>query len=145
MAGLRNLPSGQAQVLAVARSTFNANYAASGIAGRQAQATTLDTSITQTLTGNMQLNVSATVPINTFFLRVLPQWRTMSVRSTGQATRARVIMSIVLDRSGSMAGNGGDQALPPAVSSFVNHFDDVLDRAAMVSFASHSRPFDVAM
>jgi Flp pilus assembly protein TadG len=145
MAGARNLPYGQPQALAVARSTFNLNYASSGIAGRQAQAPALTTTITQTATGNLQLNVSASVPVHTFFLRVLPRWRTMTVGATGQATRARVILSVVLDRSGSMNGNGGAQALPPAVASFIDHFDDVLDQAAMVSFASHSRAFDVAM
>lgn len=145
MAGIRNLPQGQAQALAIARSTFNANFATSGIGGRQAQSPTLTTTITQTLTGSLQLNITASVPINTFFLRVLPKWKTMNVAAKGQATRARVIMSLVLDRSGSMNGNGGAQALPPAVSSFIDFFDDILDQAAMVSFASHSRPFDVAM
>lgn len=145
MAGVRNLSQGQPQALAVARSTFDANYKASGISGLQAQPPTVTATIGQTPTGNLQLNVSSAVAINTFFLRLLPNWRTMNIRATGQATRARVIMSIVLDRSGSMNGNGGATALPPAVSSFIDHFDDTLDRAAMISFASHSRPFDVAM
>jgi hypothetical protein len=69
----------------------------------------------------------------------------MNVAAKGQATRARVILSLVLDRSGSMNNNGGALALPPAVSSFIDFFDDALDQAAMISFASHSRPFDVAM
>ena len=45
-------------------------------------------------------------------------------------------MSLVLDKSGSMNRNGGSQALPPAVTNFVNYFDDNNDQVAEVSFSS---------
>jgi hypothetical protein len=50
--------------------------------------------------------------------------------------RNNVVMSLVLDRSGSMMGNGGYAALPPAVTNFISLFNDIDDLAAMVSFAS---------
>jgi Putative Flp pilus-assembly TadE/G-like/von Willebrand factor type A domain len=40
---------------------------------------------------------------------------------------------------GSMNLNGGAQALPPAVDSFLTYFDDVRDQVAMVSFSSTAR------
>lgn len=55
-----------------------------------------------------------------------------------------VVMTLALDRSGSMAGNGGSTFLPPAVKSFISFFDDNTDRVAQVSFASATK-VDVAM
>jgi Flp pilus assembly protein TadG len=145
LAGVRNLSQGQAQAINVARSAFLANYNSSGVRNRQAQDPVFNTAFNQATDGSMQFDVSASVPINTFFIRVLPNWRTMNVGASGQAIRVPVVMSLVLDRSGSMNGNRGAQDLPPAVGSFVDFFDDTLDRAGMVSFASHSLPFDVPM
>jgi len=50
--------------------------------------------------------------------------------------RGSIVMSLVLDRSGSMLVNGGSVALPPAVTNFISLFDDKTDYAAMVSFSS---------
>jgi len=63
--------------------------------------------------------------------------------------RAQLIMALVLDRSGSMGappplGSGGGFVLPDAVASFVSHFDDMTDRAAMSSFGS-TATLDVPM
>ena len=56
--------------------------------------------------------------------------------SSAQATRPKLIMSLVLDKSGSMNKNGGAAALPPAVDNFMSYFDDNNDQVAMVSFSS---------
>jgi len=77
-------------------------------------------------------------------MRILPQFQTFSVSDSAQATRGKLVMSLILDRSGSMNGNGGAAALPPAVKSFVNYFDDADDEVAMVSFASNAS-VDVAI
>ena len=55
--------------------------------------------------------------------------------------RPRLVMTLVLDRSGSMGappgqGSGVGAALVPAVTVFINNFDDNTDRAAMVGFAT---------
>ncbi len=55
-------------------------------------------------------------------------------------TRPKLIMALVLDRSGSMdpvtGTSGGGVYLPAAVSTFISYFDDTYDEAAMISFAS---------
>jgi Mg-chelatase subunit ChlD len=61
-----------------------------------------------------------------------------------RAPRNRIVLSLVLDRSGSMTLNGGNTNLVAAVNSFITYFDNVRDWAAMVSFASHAR-VDVTM
>jgi hypothetical protein len=93
--------------------------------------------------GNNVVTAQATATIRTFFIRVLPQWATMNVSDTAVATRARLVMTLVLDRSGSMdptcSGSdcsGGGQYLPNAVQNFINVFDDNSDKAAVVTFAS---------
>ena len=60
----------------------------------------------------------------------------MNVADTGKATRAKVIMTLVLDRSGSMLSDGGSTYLPTAVANFINVFQDNVDRAAVVTFAT---------
>ena len=87
---------------------------------------------------NATVNVNATATINTFFLRILSGFKTLKVSSSAQATRPKLIMSLVLDKSGSMNLNGGAQALPPAVVNFLTYFDNANDQVADVSFASAS-------
>jgi hypothetical protein len=48
-------------------------------------------------------------------------------------------MSLILDRSNSMNGNGGATALKAAVPPFVNDWNNAKDELAMVSYASHAR------
>jgi hypothetical protein len=52
------------------------------------------------------------------------------------ASQPQIIMSLVLDRSGSMLDNGGSVALAPAVTNFISLFSDSRDKVAMVSFSS---------
>ena len=85
------------------------------------------------------LNVSATVTINTYFIRVLSSiglgnWKTLTVGESAQATRANLVMSIVLDVSGSMNGDGGIAGLKIAVPDFINQFENNYDQVAMVTF-----------
>jgi hypothetical protein len=123
----------------VASNAFVANY---GKSGRDVAAPALTINF-GTVNGNTVLNVSATVAVNTYFIRVLPSmgvasmnWNTLSVGSSAQATRANLIMSIVLDVSGSMNGDGGIAGLKVAVPDFVNQFDNNNDQVAMVTFSS---------
>jgi hypothetical protein len=69
-------------------------------------------------------------------MQILPQYKTLHISANAQTTRPKLIMSLVLDRSGSMNLNGGAQALPPAVQTFIDMFDDNIDHVAMVSFSS---------
>ncbi len=134
--------------LKLARSTFQANYAASGLNTN----TVVPTLEWGTINNNITLDVHASTHIETFFIRVLPAlfasggttWDTLPVGSSAQATRPNLILSLVLDRSGSMGGNGGMANLKVAVPKFIENFDDGRDRAAMSSFSCAAR-VDVQM
>jgi hypothetical protein len=69
---------------------------------------------------------------------------TLTVSAPAQSTRTNVMMTLVLDHSNSMNLNGGAQALPPAVITFLSYFSDTLDQAAVSSFGS-SGALNVAM
>ena len=92
--------------------------------------------ITTDANNNAVVNVNATATINTFFLGLVPGLGTLQVSSGAQTTRPKLIMSLVLDKSGSMNLNGGAQALPPAVDNFLTYFDNANDQIADVSFSS---------
>ena len=149
LAAVRNIGAGTVSASAVATNAFFANY---GVSGRDvAPPVPQITFTTDIANNNISVEVKASVTINTFFIRALPSlvpgapsWKTLTVGSDAMAQRQAVVLTLVLDRSGSMQSNGGQQALPPAVTDFMNQFDDQLDRAAMVSFASAAST-DVAM
>jgi Flp pilus assembly protein TadG len=135
LAGMRNVASSQASV--IASNAFFANY---GTSHRDVAPPAVTIAFNK-VNGNTVVNVSATVSINTFFIRVLPaigqgNWNTLTVGESAQATRTTLVMALVLDRSGSMLNNGGSTALPPAVTNFIAQFDDNTDYASQVSFSS---------
>ena len=142
LAGMRNLDQGQAAAQSIAQSAFNVNYQSA--MGPNNNTPVVNISITTDASNNTVVNVSATATIDTFFLKLLSGFQTLNITSSAQATRPKLIMSLVLDRSGSMNLNGGAQALAPAVDSFLNSFDNSNDQVAMVSFSSSSR-VDVAI
>ena len=134
LAAMRNFGLGQTQATAIAQSVFNTNYG-SGV-GRDSAPPVFNISMTTDANNNSVVNVSATVSVNTFFLRMLSGLKTLQIASNAQATRPRLIMSLVLDKSGSMNKNGGAQALPPAVDNFLTYFDNNTDEVADISFSS---------
>jgi Flp pilus assembly protein TadG len=142
--GVRNLSGGDTSARNIAESTFRMNYAASGLSTRQSSDPTVTVAFSTDELGNKRIGVNANVLLNTYFIRLLPQWKTMNVKAYAQASRARLVMGIALDRSGSMSTNGGAAALPGAVNTFISFFDDATDRAALSSYADHAR-LDVSM
>jgi Flp pilus assembly protein TadG len=135
LTAMRNLAQGQTTAKALAVSSFNANYASTGI---DLNPPAVSVGFVTDGNGQTLVTINATATIKTFFMRLLPPFQTFSVSDTAQATRGKLIMSLVLDRSGSMNGNGGAAALPPAVIAFINYFDNANDEVAMVSFASNA-------
>jgi Flp pilus assembly protein TadG len=134
LAAMRNISQGQSQATTIAQSAFNTNYGSG--AGRDISPPVFNVAITTDASNNAVVNVSATATINTFFLRLLSGFQTLKVSSNAQATRPKLIMSLVLDKSGSMNLNGGAQALPPAVDNFMTYFDNTTDQVADISFSS---------
>lgn len=141
LAGMRNLKQGQSQAEAVARAAFQVNYRTTT---RDANTPVVNLAFTTDANSNTTLSVNATATVKTFFIRVLPQWKTLNVSANAQSTRVKLVMTLALDRSGSMLTNNGWRQLAPAVSAFLDYFDDELDRAAMASFASNTT-LDVSM
>lgn len=140
LAAMSNIAQGQAEATTIAQSAFNANYLSSVVL--DAAPPVFNISFTTNSSNNTVVNVTATATIDTFFLRLLPGYQTLTVSSTAQATRPKLIMSLVLDVSTSMTRNGGSTALAPAVESFVDQFDphnnDMIDLASMVTFGTSS-------
>ena len=93
---------------------------------------------------NTLVNVTATAKINTSFIGLLPAFKTLNVSATAQGKAARVEMTLVLDRSGSMGSDGGSTYLPGAVSNFTDRFDDGKDSASLVTFSTTATT-DVSM
>jgi Flp pilus assembly protein TadG len=141
LTAMRNLSQGQDTARALALNSFNANYRATSL---DANPPSVSVTFATDVNGQTFVTVNATATIKTQFMALLPDFLTLPVSDTAQATRGKLVMSLVLDRSGSMQNNGGAAALPPAVGTFVNYFDNTQDEVAMVSFASNAT-VDVAI
>jgi Flp pilus assembly protein TadG len=144
--GMLNIAQGTATAGDIAQSVFAANYQSSGrdINGTIPSATVTWIPPTPTQGVQQQIQVSATTNVNTFFARIVPSLKTLTISDIAQTTRANVIMTLVLDHSTSMQSNDGYQALPIAVQTFLTYFSDTLDQVAVTSFASNST-IDVPM
>jgi Flp pilus assembly protein TadG len=137
----RNLYISQDEATKKATAVFKANY---GSASRDVSAPVPTFAYTTDANGSVNVLVTATTNIRTFFIRVLPVWKTLPVTARAAVTRGRAVVSLVLDRSGSMNGNGGAQNLPGAVIGFVNLFSDGVDIMSESSFSYGGRT-DVTM
>jgi Flp pilus assembly protein TadG len=135
LTAMRNLAQGQTIATTLATNSFNANYRATSL---DATPPTVAITFSTDANGQTFVSVNATATIKTQFMALLPAYRTLPVSDSAQATRGKLVMSVILDRSGSMQTNGGASALPPAVGTFVNYFDNTQDEVAMVSFASNA-------
>lgn len=131
--GALNLGQGQAVATSLATNMFYENYR---ISARDSTTPVVNVTFTTDAQGTSYINVSATAKPRTFFIGILPQWKTLTVATIAQGTRSRAIICLVLDRSGSMNDNGGAAAMPSAVTNFTSCFDDNRDSVAMVTFAT---------
>ncbi|HLI63354.1 MAG TPA: TadE/TadG family type IV pilus assembly protein [Terriglobales bacterium] len=145
LAGMKNLRLGQPTATQVATDIFNANY------GANPPTPSISFPIDQY--DNQYVQVSATVYVHTLFMQIVPAFAIVPVSDSATSTKNKLIMTIVLDRSGSMGspgnpncGNdcdGGMAALQVAVPAFVANFDStdgapIGDQVGLVSFSSDS-------
>lgn len=133
LAVMRNLGRGETEATAIGNSVFALNYNANS--ELNAAVPSVSISYSKDSYGEPIVNVSATAKIHTFFIG-LAGFRTLNIGSYSQATRPPVILSMVLDKSGSMNDNGGNTALPPAAQDFLGYFIEGTDRLGEVSFSS---------
>jgi Flp pilus assembly protein TadG len=138
LTGMRNInmAGGTAAAARIARDAFNANYGNGRGLGRDVSPPVVNIAFSTSANNNPVVSVNATATISTSFLAVIPGFRVLRVSSAAQVTRPTLIMSLILDKSGSMALNGGEQALPGAVNTFLNNFDESIDEIAEISFST---------
>jgi Flp pilus assembly protein TadG len=143
LAAMRNLNQGQTAATNDAKSAFTANYnSGPGLGTTPTPSITWFTASPCTA-GNTCVTIAATATINTTFLRALSllpgvgsSYNSSNISVSATAQRNPLVMSIILDKSGSMNKNGGATALPPAVTSFISYFDESIDNIAEISFST---------
>jgi Flp pilus assembly protein TadG len=144
LAAIKNLSATQTVAAEDGTAVFNANYQSIPGIGTPVVPTMANKGIAWSTdsNGNTLVTVTATATINTFFLSVLDllgggtSHQTLTVSASAQAIRNPLVMSLILDRSGSMSNNGGAAALPPAVKDFIAGFDEGVDNVAEISFST---------
>jgi Flp pilus assembly protein TadG len=131
LAAMRNLGQGQTQATIIGKAEFalNANVSSSMYVSAPVPSITYGSS-----GGEPVVNVTASAQIHTFFIG-LAGFHTLTIADSSQATRPPIILSLVLDKSGSMNDNGGSTALPPSVTDFLGYFIGGTDRLGEVSFS----------
>ncbi len=136
LAGISNFYQGSATATTVANNTFTVNFSPNNKQPGYIQGTpTVQTSFSVDPNSNELFTVSATATMKTFFIGIAG-WPTLNISDSSTATRAPVAVTLVLDRSGSMVGDGGSTYLPPAVINFITVFQDNVDQAAVFTFAT---------
>ena len=150
LAGMENINLGTVTAKAIGMAEFYANYAGYAASAKKTSLDMAPVTPTFTFTPNTsaatQLTVSANTTIQTFFLKVLPAlgdapWGGVAAGDAAAVSRGHLDFTLVLDRSTSLAnngGNGGQGQMYPAVTNFLGFFSDVLDKAALVTFATSS-------
>jgi len=133
LTAVRNLFQGDEQASEVAQAALTANYRGGGW---NAQPPVVNINYSVDSNDNKVVSILGTAVVNTYFMRIVPRFQTFTISSAASATRAKLVMSLVLDRSGSMVGNNGSQKLPGAVRTFISFFDDNMDKVSLVSFSS---------
>jgi Flp pilus assembly protein TadG len=140
LAAMRNLGQGQAQATTIGTAEFALNSNASSSLYVSAPVP----NIKYTYVNNEPVvTVTASAQIHTFFIGIAG-FPTLTIGNLSQATRPPIILSLVLDKSGSMLLNGGSTALPPSVTDFLGYFIEGTDRLGEVSFSDIGTP-DVAI
>jgi Flp pilus assembly protein TadG len=140
LAVMRNLGRGQAGAEAIGQSVFATNFSSSS--SMYVSAPTAAFTIVYA-GGEPVVTVASTATIRTFFIK-LAGFTTLTVADSSQATRPPVILSLVIDKSGSMNLNGGAAALPPSVTDFLSYFIEGTDQLGEISFSTDATQ-DVAI
>ena len=133
IAGISNLSRGQGTATQLARDMFQANYR---VTNRDAAVPDLQIDFGEDSSGNRTIDLRGTAYLRPLFLTIFPRFDVFRVHAASQATRAQLKLALSLDRSKSMQANSGCTALPDAVETFVDFFDDDRDWLSLNTFAS---------
>lgn len=129
---------GPTKAAQLAQNAFNMNYGSSSLAYGGAPVVNVTQSFDSS--GDTLTNVTVTATNKTFFAGLLPAFASVNVASRSQSFSRRVVMTLVLDRTGSMLNDGGSSFLAGAVTDFIGYFNNKTDvtgdNVALVSFAN---------
>jgi Flp pilus assembly protein TadG len=134
LAAARNLNSGnpRAEAAKIFRANFPAGYMGTTSVTDPDTDPGFFSSSVDVANGVNIVNVAATAVLPTTFMR-LGNFTSLTVRSTGEAQRRMVDLSLVLDVSGSIGSRW--PAVRDAARSFISAFDHVNDRMALVTYS----------
>ena len=132
LTAMLTLGQGQAEATKLGQAKFALNYNASS--KLNVAPPSVNIGFTTDSQGDPVVNVKDTAQIKTFFIG-FAGFPTLTITNYAQATRPPIVLSLVLDRTGSMNGNGGKAALPGSVEDFVGYFMEGTDQLGQVSFA----------
>jgi Flp pilus assembly protein TadG len=140
LAAARNLNSGnpRAEAAQIYRANFPSGYFGTS-SSTDPSASGFFSSVAIQSTGVNIVTVSASATLPTTFMR-LGNINQVTVSSTGEATRRMVDISLVLDVSSSIGPAWS--AVRDAARTFVNSFDQVNDRVALVTYSDGARVLD---
>ena len=129
------LASQTANAQATATNFFNANFP-DGYFSTSSK--TVNVLVAETVLRVRSITVEAEVQVPSVFMRYLSSSLT-TVKAVSRAERRDTNVIMVLDRSGSMDGNGGCGAMKAAAAAFAMKFANNRDRVGMVTFGSDNR------
>lgn len=129
------LSAQSANAQATATNFFNANFP-DGYFSTTGKS--VNVSVTESALRVRSVTVNSEVNVPSLFMRYISSGMT-NVKATSQAERRDTNVVMVLDRSGSMDGNGGCEAMKAAAAAFSLKFANNRDRVGMVTYGSDNR------
>ncbi len=128
---VRNLFQGRTQASIVGQAAFAANFRGGGAA---TNAPALGITYATDINNNTTVSILGTATVSPYFMRLIPRFQTFQISSGATATRAKLIMSLVLDVSGSESST--ISTIKSSASTFVGYFDDSMDHVSLITFSS---------
>ena len=137
----RALNSGnpRAEATAIFKANFPSGYFGTAVSPDPTAASDFFSLTTDATTGVNTVAVTAVASLPTTFMR-LANFEKLDVKSSGEATRRMVDLTLVLDVSSSIGGRWN--AVRDSARTFINSFDPVSDRVALVTFGNGARVVD---
>jgi Flp pilus assembly protein TadG len=138
LAAARALNSGnpRAEATQIFKANFPPGYLGTATSPDPTAAANFFASTVNPATGINVVTITATTTLPTTFMSVA-SINTVTVASSGEATRRMVDLSLVLDVSSSIGTQWG--AVKDAATTFVNSFDAAHDRLALVTFGDGAK------
>jgi Flp pilus assembly protein TadG len=138
LAAARSLNSGspRAEAAQIFKANFPPGYMGTDASSDPTAAANFFASSVNTTTGVNTVTVTASAALPTTFMR-LANVNSMTIASSGEATRRMVDLSLVLDVSSSISSQWG--AVRDAARAFIDSFDGAHDRLSLLQFSDGAK------